>query len=82
MNPKHLEERRAFKAAMRARLNLFAEQRQIPKSEMTWLGRLRHEDLVNFAQRHRVDYAWMLTGDLRGLLRTVNRRPLNFLPEK
>jgi hypothetical protein len=82
MNPKQLEERRAWKAAFRARIRLFAEQRQIPKSEMLWLGRLRHEDLVNFAQRHRIDYAWMFTGDLRGLLRTVNRRPLNFLPAK
>jgi hypothetical protein len=41
MNPKQLEERRAWKAAFRARIRLFAEQRQIPKSEMTWLGRLR-----------------------------------------
>jgi hypothetical protein len=34
MNQKQLEERRAFKAAFRARLTFFAEQRQIPKSEM------------------------------------------------
>ena len=75
-------ERRVWKAAFRARITLFAEQRQIPKSEMAWLGRLRHEDLIRCAQRHRIDYAWMFTGDLRGLLRTVNRRPLNFLPAK
>ena len=73
MNQKQLEERRAWKAAFRARLTLFAEQRQIPKSEMAWLGRLKPEDLIRFAQRHRVDYDWMLTGNLRGLLRTVRR---------
>ncbi len=72
MNQKQLEERRAWKAAFRARLTLFAEQRQIPESEMAWLGRIKH-DLVRFAQRHRVDYEWMLTGNLRGLLRTVRR---------
>jgi len=73
MSPQQIEERRAWKAAFRARLTLFAEQRQIPKSEMAWLGRIKHEDLVRFAQRRRVDYEWMLTGNLRGLLRTVRR---------
>ena len=76
MNQKQLEERRAWKAAFRARLTLFAEQRQIPKSEMAWLGRIKHEDLVRFAQRHRVDYEWMLTGNFRGLLRTVRHLAL------
>jgi hypothetical protein len=28
---------------------------------------------IRFAQRHRVDYEWMLTGNLRELLRTVRR---------
>ena len=73
MNPKQLEERRTFNAALRARVTLFAEERQIPKSEMTWIGRLRHEDLIRFAQRYRVSLDWLLCGDLRGLLRTVRR---------
>jgi hypothetical protein len=73
MTPEQVEKRRAWKAAFRARLTLFAEQRQIPKNEMAWLGRMKHQDLVSFAERHRVDYEWMLTGDLRGLLRTVRR---------
>ena len=63
MNPKQLEERRAFKAAFRARLTLFAEQRQIPKSEMAWLGRIKHQDLAAFAERHRLSYNWLLTGE-------------------
>ena len=73
MNPKQLEERRAWKAAFRARVTLFAEQRQIPKSEMIWIGRIKHEDLIRFAQRYRVSLDWLLCGDLRGLLRTVRR---------
>ena len=75
MNPKQLEERRAWKAAFRARVTLFAEQRQIPKSEMIWIGRIKHEDLIRFAQRHRVSLDWLLCGDLRGLLRTVRGMP-------
>jgi hypothetical protein len=75
MNPKQLEERRAWKAAFRARVTLFAEQRKIPKSEISWIGRLKHEDLIRFAQRHRVSLDWLLCGDLRGLLRTVRGMP-------
>jgi hypothetical protein len=73
MNQKQLEERRAWKAAFRARLTLFAEQRQIPESEMAWLGRIKHYDLLCFAERYRVDLDWLFTGDLRGLLRTARR---------
>ena len=73
MDPKDLEKRRAWKTAFRARLTLFAEQRQIPKSEMAWLGRIKHQDLARFAERHGVDYEWMLEGDLRGLLRMTRR---------
>jgi hypothetical protein len=58
-----IEERREWKAAFRARVTLYAEQNGIDKSELAWLGRLRHQDLVSFARRHRVDYAWMFTGE-------------------
>jgi hypothetical protein len=74
MSPEQVEKRRAWKAAFRSRITLLAEQRQIPKSELAWLGRLKHEELVRFAERHRVDYEWMLTGDLRGLLRMARRQ--------
>ena len=40
MDPKKLEERRAWKAAFRARVTAFAEKRGIPKSELAWLGRI------------------------------------------
>jgi hypothetical protein len=42
----------------------------------------RLRDLVRFAQRHRVDCEWMLTGNLRGLLRTVRRCRMTELTPK
>ena len=62
MDPQKLEERRAFKAAFRARVTAFAEQNGIDKSELAWLGRLKHQDLAAFAERHRVSYGWLLEG--------------------
>jgi hypothetical protein len=63
MNPKKLEERRAFKAAMRARVALYAAQNGIDKSELAWLGRIKHQDLAAFADRHRLSYNWLLEGE-------------------
>src|SRR3981081_3891200 len=62
MDPKKLEERRAWKAAFRARVTTFAEKNSIPKSELAWLGRLKHQDLADFATRHRVSLEWLLEG--------------------
>ena len=62
MDPQKLEERRAFKAAFRSRVTAFAEQNGIDKSELAWLGRLKHEDLATFAERHRLSYDWLLEG--------------------
>jgi hypothetical protein len=62
MDPKKLEERRAWKAAFRSRVTLLAEQNGIDKSELVWLGRIKHQDLVAFADRHRLSYNWLLTG--------------------
>ena len=63
MDPKKLEERRAFKAAMRARVALYAERNGIDKSELAWLGRIKHQDLAAFADRHRLSLEWLLTGE-------------------
>jgi len=62
MDPKKLEERRAFKAAMRARVTLFAERNGIDKSELAWLGRIKHEHLAAFADRYGLSYEWLLEG--------------------
>jgi len=63
MDPKKLEERRAFKAAMRARVALYAKRNGIDKSELAWLGRIKHQDLAAFADRHRLSLEWLLTGE-------------------
>jgi hypothetical protein len=69
MNPKLLEERRAFKEAFRARVRLFAHERKLPDTEIKWIGRLKHQDMVSFVKRHRVTWDWLLCGDLKGRLR-------------
>jgi hypothetical protein len=63
MDPEKLEKRHAWKAAFRARVTLYADQNGIDKSELAWLGRLKHEDLAAFADRHRLSYDWLLTGE-------------------
>jgi hypothetical protein len=63
MNQKRLEERRAFNDALRARLRLVAAERNIPEGDMKWLGRLRHEDMVEFVQKHRLSWPWVLCGE-------------------
>jgi hypothetical protein len=55
--------RRAWKAAFRARVTLFAEQNGIDKSELAWLGRIKHPDIVAFAECHRLGYGWLLEGE-------------------
>jgi hypothetical protein len=76
MNPKRLEERRAFNDQLRARLKLVAAERGIADVDMKWIGRLRHHDLVNFVQKHKLCWAWVFCGDdLQGRLRLVAALP-------
>ena len=62
MDPKKLEERRAWKAAFRARVTTFAEKNSIPKSELAWLGRIKHHEIANFTEKHGVNLEWLLEG--------------------
>jgi hypothetical protein len=62
MDPKKLEERREWKTAFRARVTLYAEQNGIDKSELGWLGRIKHQDLAAFADRYELRYEWLLEG--------------------
>jgi hypothetical protein len=62
MDKQRLEARRAFNEALRARMRL----------GMKSLGRLRHYDLVNFAQKHKLCWTWVFGGDdLQGQPRRV-----------
>jgi hypothetical protein len=74
MNAAQREERRAFREAMRRRIRLIAKERNLPDTEIKWMGRLKHYDLSCFSQKHRVDIAWLIAGDLRGLLKTVRAK--------
>jgi hypothetical protein len=69
MNKERLQERRAFKEAMRARVRLIATERNLPESEIRWIGRLKHHDLARFVTRHKVSLDWLLCGCLKGRLR-------------
>jgi hypothetical protein len=62
MNEKEKLERRAFNEALRARMRLIAAQRGVPDDHMTWLGRIRHYDLVKFVRKHDLDWRWVLPG--------------------
>jgi hypothetical protein len=63
MDPKRKEERRAFNEALRARLRMVAAARAVPDAEMKWTGRLRHQDMVEFVEKHRLVWAWVLCGE-------------------
>jgi hypothetical protein len=62
ITPEALEKRHAWKAAFRSRVTLFAEQNGIDKTELAWLGRIKHQDIAAFAERHRLSYGWLLEG--------------------
>jgi hypothetical protein len=63
VNEKHKLERRVFNEALRARMRMVAARRGVPDAEMKWIGRLRHHDLVEFVQKHRLVWAWVLCGE-------------------
>jgi len=57
-----MDKAREWKTAFRARVTLYAEQNGIDKSELAWLGRIKHEHLVVFADRYGLSYEWLLEG--------------------
>jgi hypothetical protein len=63
MDKQRLEARRAFNEALRARMRLVSTEHNIPEGDMKWLCRLRHYDLVNFVQKHKLCWTWVLGGD-------------------
>jgi hypothetical protein len=49
-------------------------ERNLSKTETAFAGRLATEDLLNFVERRRISLDWLLSGNLKGLLRTVRGR--------
>ena len=69
------ERKRSNKDDIRDRVRLIAAERNIPASEIKWIGRLKTYDGVRFAEKYDVSLDWLLCGDLKGLLRTVRGCP-------
>ena len=70
MDPKRKAERAEFNRQMRDRIRLLAAERGLPESEIRpVISRLKHEEVMKFAQQHRVSYDWLLCGCLKGGLR-------------
>jgi hypothetical protein len=69
------EKRARFNQEIRRRIDLIAADRGLSRSAVAWVrGRLRHQDLVLFAQEHRVAIDWLICGALTGLARTIVAR--------
>ncbi len=61
MTPAQREKRRAFKEAMRARIRLIAQARNLPDAEVKKvMGRLKLSDLLCFAKQHGVAVDWLI----------------------
>jgi hypothetical protein len=76
MNAADKEERARVHNAIRARISLIATERGLPKSETSKvLSRLKHYDVMRFAEKHRVNLDWLIAGDLKGLLETAKGCP-------
>jgi hypothetical protein len=78
MNETDKKERAEFNQAVRGRIALIAAERGLPKSEIAKvMGRLKHYDLLCFAQKHRISLDWLIAGDLKGLLKTARSRRMS-----
>ena len=69
------QERAKFNEEIRRRIDMIAADCGLPRSAVARVrGRLRHHDLVLFAQEHRVAIDWLICGSLTGLAATVAAR--------
>jgi hypothetical protein len=59
---------------IRRRLQWLAHERQIPIKQLPKVLRTPTEELVNFAEKYRINYDWLLCGDLKGLHLMMNAR--------
>jgi hypothetical protein len=64
-----------FKDEMRRRIDMIAADCGVPESEVAKVrGRLKHYDLLCFAEKYRISLDWLICGDLKGLVRTIVAR--------
>jgi hypothetical protein len=68
--------RTEFRHQVRSRIRLLAAERDLPESEVKpVISRLADDEIIEFAQRHRVSYDWLLCGCLKGRLRMARWMP-------
>jgi hypothetical protein len=53
---------------------VIAHERRLPPDEIAKAMTCRTYDIVQFAERHRIDCNWLIYGDLKGLLSTAQAR--------
>ena len=64
-----------FKDEMRRRIDMIAADCGVPEPEIAKVrGRLKHYDLLCFAEKYRISLDWLICGDLKGLVRTIVAR--------
>jgi hypothetical protein len=64
-----------FKDEMRRRIDMIAADCGVPELEVAKVrGRLKHYDLLCFAEKYRISLDRLICGDLKGLVRTIVAR--------
>lgn len=64
-----------YKDQMRRRIDMIAVDYDVPQAEVAKVrGRLKHYDVLCFAEKYRVSLDWLICGDLKGLVRTIVAR--------
>ena len=64
-----------FKDEMRRRIDMIAADYGVPEAEIAKVrGRLRHHDVLCFAQKYSISLDWLICGDVKGLIRTIVAR--------
>jgi hypothetical protein len=67
--------RKDFKDEMRRRIDIIAADYGVPETEVAKVrGRLKHDDVLCFAEKYRISLDWLICGDLKGLVRTIVAR--------
>jgi hypothetical protein len=61
-NSAELEQRREFNAAMRQRIRDVAASRDLSDEEIKPALTLKHHEIANFTEKHRVNLEWLLEG--------------------
>jgi hypothetical protein len=73
--PRNIRDGASTPIAIRTRLQLLAAERGLTKADIAAAWSTHPDDLIAFAERHRVNLDWLICGKLAGLLDTVRNQP-------